>query len=58
MSSNPAEALGLRDRGRLEPGLRGDAVLAEGETLVAVFCAGRLVWSGPGFADRLSAQAA
>ncbi len=58
VSANPAEALGLRDRGRLDAGLRGDAALAEGEALLAVFCAGDLAWSGPGFAQRLSAHAA
>lgn len=58
VSSNPAEALGLSDRGRLEPGLRGDVALAEGEALVAVFCAGDLAWSSPAFAGRLLAQAA
>lgn len=58
VSANPAEALGLSDRGRLEPGLRGDVALAEGEALVAVFCGGELVWSAPGFASRLLAQAA
>ncbi|MDN3565488.1 alpha-D-ribose 1-methylphosphonate 5-triphosphate diphosphatase [Paeniroseomonas aquatica] len=42
VSANPAAAAGLRDRGALAPGLRGDAVLVDpaGPAVVAVFCAG------------------
>ncbi len=49
VSSNPAEACGLRDRGRLEVGLRGDVlVLDEARRApVAVFAQGRLAWLAP-----------
>lgn len=51
-TSLPARAFGLRDRGRIEPGMRADLVLLEGDpttdiaasrTIRAVWCAGRLV---------------
>jgi alpha-D-ribose 1-methylphosphonate 5-triphosphate diphosphatase len=58
VSRNPAEALGLTDRGGLMPGQRGDAVLvagnAEAPRLVAVFVAGHLAWIAPGEAERMS----
>lgn len=49
VSSNPAEVCGLRDRGRLEVGLRGDVlVLDEARRApVAVFAQGRLAWLAP-----------
>ena len=49
VSSNPAAAMGLADRGRLERGLRGDLVLIDprgpggSPRVVATFVAGRLV---------------
>jgi len=50
VSSNPARALGLGDRGSLAPGKRADVVLVEanqGEArLVATICGGDLVWLG------------
>lgn len=55
VSSNPAEACGLDDRGRLEPGLRGDVVVADPDAAVpvAVFAAGRLGWLAPGADARI-----
>ncbi|UPY39211.1 alpha-D-ribose 1-methylphosphonate 5-triphosphate diphosphatase [Sediminicoccus sp. KRV36] len=55
VSSNPADALGLKDRGRIAPGLRGDLAVTthEGE-LVAVFCAGDLAWLAPQGSGRLA----
>ncbi len=57
VSSNPARALGLRDRGVLAPGRRADVVLVEanqGEArLVATICGGELAWLGD--ASRLRA---
>jgi alpha-D-ribose 1-methylphosphonate 5-triphosphate diphosphatase len=57
VSANPAEALGLTDRGALRPGQRGDALLVAGGAaapkLVAVFVAGELAWIAPGEAGRL-----
>ncbi len=49
VSANPAKALGLDDRGCIEPGRRADLVLvdASDETnvrLAATFCGGRLVY--------------
>jgi alpha-D-ribose 1-methylphosphonate 5-triphosphate diphosphatase len=54
VARNPAAALGLADRGRLLPGLRGDVVLAEpgAAAPLAVFCGGDLAWCGPGLAAR------
>ena len=50
VSSNPAKALGLSDRGSLAPGKRADIVLVEatqGEArLVATICGGELAWFG------------
>jgi len=50
VSSNPARALGLSDRGSLAPGKRADVVLVEataGEArLVATICGGELAWLG------------
>ena len=50
VSSNPAKALGLSDRGTLEPGKRADLVLVDatpGEArLVATICGGELAWLG------------
>ncbi len=50
VSSNPARALGLTDRGCLEAGKRADLILVEaapGEArLVATICGGDLAWLG------------
>jgi alpha-D-ribose 1-methylphosphonate 5-triphosphate diphosphatase len=55
VSSNAADAAGLADRGRLEPGLRGDVVVVDGarRAPVATFTAGRLAWLSPDGAARL-----
>jgi alpha-D-ribose 1-methylphosphonate 5-triphosphate diphosphatase len=55
VSSNPAQACGLVDRGRLAPGLRGDVVVVDPDQRapVAVFAAGRLGWLAPGAAARI-----
>jgi alpha-D-ribose 1-methylphosphonate 5-triphosphate diphosphatase len=55
VSTNPAEAAGLADRGRIAPGLRGDLVLVDPRqrAAVATFCAGRLAWLAPAAAARL-----
>jgi alpha-D-ribose 1-methylphosphonate 5-triphosphate diphosphatase len=60
MSGNPAEALGLADRGRLAPGLRGDVVVVDPAVpaVVATFCAGRLAWLSPDGAARLGGDVA
>ncbi len=57
VSTNPAEACGLTDRGRLAPGLRGDVVVVDPEQRapVAVFAAGQLGWVAPGAAARIRA---
>ena len=48
VSDNPAQALGLKDRGRLEPGLRADIVIARAFpdhlAIVATIVAGRIVY--------------
>jgi alpha-D-ribose 1-methylphosphonate 5-triphosphate diphosphatase len=56
VSSNPAAACGLRDRGRLAPGLRGDVVVVDAArpAPVAVFARGELAWLAPGAAGRLT----
>jgi len=50
VSSNPARALGLNDRGSLAPGKRADIVLIEADQgearLVATICGGELAWLG------------
>lgn len=64
---NAAYVLGLEDEvGRLEPGLRGDAVVLEapsfehlvyrpdGDHIMAVICGGRLAYVAPGAEPRLS----
>jgi alpha-D-ribose 1-methylphosphonate 5-triphosphate diphosphatase len=54
VSCNPADALGLTDRGRIAQGLRGDiAVVTPEGALAACFVQGELGWIGPGFATRL-----
>ena len=57
VSANPAQALGLEDRGRLGPGARGDALVIEGAPneprLLAVFCRGALAWIAAGAAGRV-----
>jgi alpha-D-ribose 1-methylphosphonate 5-triphosphate diphosphatase len=54
VSTNPAEAAGLGDRGRIAPGLRGDVVVVDAarRAPVATFCQGRLVWLAAGAAGR------
>ena len=56
VSTNPAEAAGLDDRGRIAPGLRGDVVVLDPATRapVATFAAGRLAWVSPAGAARLT----
>jgi alpha-D-ribose 1-methylphosphonate 5-triphosphate diphosphatase len=55
VSENPAEALGLHDRGRIAEGLRGDLVLTTPQgALVAVFAGGELAWLAPGAAGRVA----
>jgi alpha-D-ribose 1-methylphosphonate 5-triphosphate diphosphatase len=48
VSSNPARALGLNDRGSLSPGKRADIIIVEQHKrkarLVATICAGELAW--------------
>ncbi len=57
VSANPADALGLSDRGHLAAGMRGDALVVQGAPeaprLLAVFCAGDLVWCAPEAAARI-----
>lgn len=54
VSANPADALGLADRGRIAEGLRGDLALATPEgTMAAVFTRGELAWMAPGMAGRI-----
>ncbi|MDB5411693.1 MAG: alpha-D-ribose 1-methylphosphonate 5-triphosphate diphosphatase [Rubritepida sp.] len=56
VSTNPADALGLKDRGRIANGLRGDLALVTPEGgLAAVFVAGELAWMAPGSAGRIAA---
>lgn len=56
VSTNPAEAAGLGDRGRIAPGLRGDVVVVDPvmRAPVATFAAGRLAWVSPAGAARLN----
>lgn len=54
VSSNPAAALGLADRGRIAPGLRGDLALTTPDgALAACFVGGELCWIAPGHAARI-----
>jgi len=54
VSENPARALGLHDRGRIAPGLRGDLALVTREgALAAVFLDGEPAWMAPGAAARI-----
>lgn len=55
VSGNPATALGLTDRGRIDDGLRGDILLVDAErrTVVATFVAGELAWISTAGAARL-----
>lgn len=57
VSSNPAAACGLVDRGRLAPGLRGDVVVVDPAAAapVAVFAGGDLAWIAPRAAGRMAA---
>ncbi len=56
VSTNPAEAAGLQDRGRIAPGLRGDVVLVDParRAPVATFCQGELAWLAAGAAGRVA----
>ena len=56
VSTNPAEAAGLDDRGRIAPGLRGEVVVVDPAVRapVATFAAGRLAWVSPAGAARLN----
>ena len=56
ISANPARACGLHDRGRLEQGMRGDAVVVDRQSQapIAVFAAGDLAWLSPAGALRIS----
>ncbi|SDX89468.1 alpha-D-ribose 1-methylphosphonate 5-triphosphate diphosphatase [Citreimonas salinaria] len=50
VSDGPARLLGLADRGRIEPGLRADLLIADSETgrICATIAAGEIAWmSGP-----------
>jgi alpha-D-ribose 1-methylphosphonate 5-triphosphate diphosphatase len=54
VSTNPADALGLKDRGRIARGLRGDLTLVTPEgALAAVFVGGGLAWVAPAAAARI-----
>ncbi|MBO1081779.1 alpha-D-ribose 1-methylphosphonate 5-triphosphate diphosphatase [Roseomonas haemaphysalidis] len=55
ISRNPAQATGLRDRGSLDVGMRGDVVVVDAarRAPVATFCAGTLAWIAPHAAGRL-----
>ena len=55
VSRNPARACGLKDRGELLPGLRGDVVVVDpaGPGVVAVFAGGRLAHLNAAGAARL-----
>ena len=55
ISANPAQALGLGDRGRIAPGLRGDIVVVDPAipAPVACFAAGDLAWLSPAGARRV-----
>ena len=57
VSSNPARAAGLADRGEIAPGRRADIVLVEvvagAPVLRAVFAGGRAVWLDAAMAGRL-----
>jgi len=56
VAGNPAQALGLEDRGRLAEGLRGDLVLVDPATRspVATFVAGALAWLSTDGASRIA----
>ena len=55
VSCNPADALGLHDRGRIVEGRRGDLALTSPEgALAACFVAGELAWLAPGGAGRIA----
>lgn len=54
VAESPARALGLHDRGRIAPGLRGDLALVTPQgALVAVFLGGEPAWIAPGAAARI-----
>ena len=57
ISSNPASALGLKDRGALSDGLRGDVVVVDADRRapMATFARGQLAWIAPDAAQRLGA---
>ncbi|MBU8546977.1 MULTISPECIES: alpha-D-ribose 1-methylphosphonate 5-triphosphate diphosphatase [Roseomonadaceae] len=55
VSTNPADAAGLEDRGRIAPGLRGDVVVVDAarRAPVATFCEGELAWLAAEAAGRV-----
>ncbi|MEM1363679.1 MAG: alpha-D-ribose 1-methylphosphonate 5-triphosphate diphosphatase [Pseudomonadota bacterium] len=55
ISSGPAQMMGLKDRGQIADGLRGDLVVMDPKTrqILGCFAAGRLVLARGSFADRL-----
>ncbi len=54
VSANPARALGLRDRGALEDGMRADVTVTTPDgALAAAFVAGAPAWLAPGMAGRI-----
>lgn len=59
VAANPARALGLADRGRIAPGLRGDILLVDAERRapVATFARGALAWIASDAAGRIGLTA-
>lgn len=59
ISTNPAEILGLTDRGRIAPGLRADLAIVNAATrqVEATICAGRLTYLAGYAAQRFMASA-
>ncbi|WP_246525371.1 amidohydrolase family protein [Thalassovita aquimarina] len=62
-TANPAKALGLDDRGRLQPGLRADLAVVDPAGMgrvIASFSRGEVIFSNgslPGLAERVQAVA-
>lgn len=59
VSANPARIMGLKDCGRLRPGLRADVLLADPETLelTMTISKGRVCWQHEELAPRCAEQA-
>lgn len=57
MSENPAQAAGLTDRGRIDPGKRADLVIVDPASFraVATIAGGRLAFITAGGSERLTA---